>query len=232
MKRIATVSLSLLLAACASQPALTPYTEGSGAERSLEQQALEFEKADLKLRIEPAAKRIRGDVLLSFGTRAPLQRIELDLDRNFAIEAIEVDGEKLGAADWRNPDGKLTINLPRVLVPGKQVALRVRYQGRPHVAKNAPWDGGFVWSQTPDGQPWVASAVQGEGCDLFWPCIDHPTGKAKIVEEHISVPAPLVVAGNGIAMAWTRRMGGALTTGARRIRAPTASRSTSARTRN
>ena len=207
MKRIATVSLSLLLAACASQPALTPYTEGSGAERSLEQQALEFEKADLKLRIEPAAKRIRGDVLLSFGTRAPLQRVELDLDRNFAIEAIEVDGEKLGAADWRNPDGKLTIDLPRVLAPGKQVAVRVRYQGRPHVAKNAPWDGGFVWSQTPDGQPWVASAVQGEGCDLFWPCIDHPTGKAKIVEEHISVPAPLVVAGNGVAMGMEEREG-------------------------
>jgi aminopeptidase N len=67
--------------------------------------------------------------------------------------------------------------------------VRVRYHGQPHVAKRAPWDGGFVWSQTPDGQPWVASAVQGEGCDLFWPCIDHPTGKAKLVDEHITVPA-------------------------------------------
>jgi aminopeptidase N len=66
------------------------------------------------------------------------------------------------------------------------------------VAKRAPWDGGFVWSTTPDGQPWVASAVEGEGCDLFWPCIDNPMGKAKVVEEHFTVPAPLVVAGNGI----------------------------------
>jgi aminopeptidase N len=78
--------------------------------------------------------------------------------------------------------------------------VRVQYHGQPHVAKRAPWDGGFVWSQTPDGQPWVASAVQGEGCDLFWPCIDHPTGKAKQVDEHITVPSPLVAAGNGIAM--------------------------------
>jgi aminopeptidase N len=201
MKRTAIASLSLLLAACAStQPSLTPYTVGSGAERSSEQQALDFEKADLKLRIEPASRSIRGDVLLSFGTRAPLRRIELDLDRNLSIDAIEVDGQALAASEWHNPEGKLTVALPRLLQPGTQVAVRVRYHGKPHVAQRAPWDGGFVWSQTPDGQPWVASAVQGEGCDLFWPCIDHPTGKARVVDEHISVPAPLVVAGNGVSI--------------------------------
>jgi aminopeptidase N len=53
----------------------------------------------------------------------------------------------------------------------------------------------------------VASAVQGEGCDLFWPCIDHPTGKAKLVDEHITVPAPLVAAGNGIAMGMDEKDG-------------------------
>ena len=34
----------------------------------------------------------------------------------------------------------------------------------------------FVWSTAPTGEPWIATAVQGEGCDLFWPCIDHPLG--------------------------------------------------------
>ena len=46
----------------------------------------------------------------------------------------------------------------------------------------------------------VATAVQGEGCDLFWPCIDHPQGEPLQVDQHISVPAPLVAAGNGIAV--------------------------------
>lgn len=201
MKKIAIAGMSTLLAACATtQPPLTDYSIGSGAPRSAAQQALEFDKADLKLRIDPASRSIRGDVTLTFGTRAPVGSIELDLDRNLPIDAIEVDGRPLPAARWRNPEGKLTIDLPQTLQPGKQVAVRVRYHGQPHVAKRAPWDGGFVWSQTPDGQPWVASAVQGEGCDLFWPCIDHPTGKARVVDEHITVPAPLVAAGNGIAM--------------------------------
>jgi aminopeptidase N len=201
MKNIAIVGAGALLAGCATtQPPLTDYSLGSGAPRSAAQQALDFDKADLKLRIEPATRSIRGDVTLSFGTRAPLASIELDLDRNLPIDAIAVDGRPLPATSWRNPEGKLTIDLPHPLEPGKQVALRVQYHGQPHVAKKAPWDGGFVWSQTPDGQPWVASAVQGEGCDLFWPCIDHPTGKAKQVDEHITVPSPLVAAGNGIAM--------------------------------
>jgi aminopeptidase N len=201
MKHIAIAGAGALLAGCAAvQPPLTEYSLGSGAPRSAAQQALEFDKADLKLRIEPASRSIRGDVTLTFGTRAPLGSIELDLDRNLPIDAIEVDGQPLAASSWRNPQGKLTIDLPQTLQPGKQVAVRVRYHGQPHVAKKAPWDGGFVWAQTPEGRPWVASAVQGEGCDLFWPCIDHPTGKAKLVDEHITVPAPLVAAGNGIAM--------------------------------
>jgi aminopeptidase N len=201
MKNIAIAGAGALLAGCAiTQPSLTDYSLGSGAPRSAAQQALDFDKADLKLRIEPATRSIHGDVTLTFGTRAPLGSIELDLDRNLPIDAIAVDGQPLPATSWRNPQGKLTIDLPHPLEPGRQVALRVQYHGQPHVAKKAPWDGGFVWSQTPDGQPWVASAVQGEGCDLFWPCIDHPTGKAKQVDEHITVPSPLVAAGNGIPM--------------------------------
>jgi len=208
MKKLATAAACSLLAACATPPsALTDYSANSGNARNPDQLALDFDKADLTLRVEPASRSIRGDALLTFGTRAPLKRIDLDLDRNLPIDAIEVDGRPLPAASWSNPEGRLAITLPRILEPGRQVAIRVRYHGQPHVAKRAPWDGGFVWSQTPDGQPWVASAVEGEGCDLFWPCIDHPMGKPKQVDEHISVPAPLVAAGNGIAMGVTEADG-------------------------
>ena len=207
MKNTATVLASALasalLAGCAAPPALTDLTANSGNARNADQLALDFEKADLQLRVEPSSRSIRGDALLTFGTRAPLERIDLDLDRNLPIDAIEVDGQALPPARWSNPEGRLAIQLPQRLEPGKQVAIRVRYHGQPHVAKKAPWDGGFVWSTTPDGQPWVASAVEGEGCDLFWPCIDHPMGKPKQVDEHITVPAPLVAAGNGIAMGVT-----------------------------
>ncbi|KQZ40692.1 M1 family metallopeptidase [Massilia sp. Root1485] len=207
MQRTAIAALCALLAGCAGQPALTDYTVNSGAQRSSAQQALSFDHADLSLRIDPDSRSLRGDATLTFSAGAPLDSIELDLDRNLPIDAITVDGQPLAADRWRNPDGKLTIALPQRLEPGRQVRVRVTYHGEPHVAKRAPWDGGFVWARTPDGKPWVASAVEGEGCDLFWPCIDHPMGKPKVVDEHITVPAPLVAAGNGVAMGMTEANG-------------------------
>ena len=197
----------LLLSACATQTPLTARTEASGAERPPEQLALVFEHADLGLRIEPASKTIRGDATLTFTATAPLSRVLLDLDNHFTIDAISSDGQALANTAWSDPDGRLSIQLPRPLAAGEKVSIRVQYHGAPHVAKKAPWDGGFVWATTPDGAPWVASAVQGEGCDLFWPCIDHPQGRAKLVDQHITVPEPLVAAGAGVALGMEEKDG-------------------------
>jgi aminopeptidase N len=61
----------------------------------------------------------------------------------------------------------------------------------------APWDGGFVWAKTKSGKPWIATAVQGEGCDLFWPCIDHPSAEPGAMDIRITVPAGLAAPSNG-----------------------------------
>ncbi|HEV7814564.1 MAG TPA: M1 family metallopeptidase [Janthinobacterium sp.] len=219
MKKMLLLGACLALSACATEQApLTDYTVNSGAERAPEQIAVVFEHADLKLRIDPAARSIRGDAALTFLAQAAIARIVLDLDRNLAIDSISLDGAPLPPAAYSNPQGRLSITLPQMLAAGARSTVRVVYHGVPHVARNAPWDGGFVWSHTSGtsgatgggasngagagaaGQPWIATAVEGEGCDLFWPCIDHPMGKPLLVDQHITIPAPLVSAGNGVAM--------------------------------
>jgi len=206
------VSLALGTAACApsappTPPDLTDLTRNSGAPRAPEQLAVTFEHADLSIRVDPARHWIIGDARLTFGLTAPLKRIVLDLDRNLPIDGVEVDGSPLARSAFRNPDGRLLIDLPKPLAAGAQTTVRVTYHGSPHTAVHAPWDGGFVWSTTPDGKPWVATAVEGEGCDIFWPCIDHPQGRPKLVDEHITVPAPLVAVGNGVAVGMTEADG-------------------------
>ena len=193
----------VLLAGCAtppSAPVLTDFTANSGAPRAPEQLAVTFEKADLALRVDPATKSLRGDATLTFLATAPLTRIAVELDRNLPVDSASVDGVDLPAAAISNPDGRLYLTLPTPLAAGARTSIRLRYHGVPHTAKRAPWDGGFVWSTTPSGQPWIATAVEGEGCDLFWPCIDHPQGKPQEITLHISVPAPLVAASNGVAL--------------------------------
>ena len=206
MKKLSLLCSCLLLTACATR-APSSYTLNSGAQRTPEQLAVVFEHADLRLRVDPAQRSIVGDARLTFLASTPIARFSLDLDRNLPVDAIEVDGKRLAPQDYANPDGRLDMTLPATVAAGQRTTIRVQYHGVPHVAVKAPWDGGMVWSSTADGSPWVASAVQGEGCDLLWPCIDHPMGKAQLVDQHIEVPSPLVAAGNGVALGMDERDG-------------------------
>src|SRR3546814_9244158 len=106
-------------------------------------------------------------------------------------------GKPLAKGAWSNPEGRMTVARGKPVPAGGKVSARITYAGTPHVAVRAPWDGGFVWAKTPGGQPWVATAVQMEGCDMFWPCIDYPTYEPDRIDLHITVPAGLVAPSNG-----------------------------------
>lgn len=192
-------SLAALAVSATEQPQLTPTTLASGLPLAPEQEAVRFELADLSFKVDPARKWLDGDARLTFLATKSISRLVVDLDRNYRIDLVEVDGVAIDATAWRNPEGRMSVDLPTPLAAGGRAVLRIRYAGSPHEAKHAPWDGGIVWAKAPTGEPWIATAVEGEGCDLLWPCIDHPMGEPLRVDQHISVPVPLVAASNGIA---------------------------------
>jgi aminopeptidase N len=175
------------------------FTMQSGQPRANEQTQVRFDQADLTIKVIPEEKRIEGVAVLDFtATTGTIYWLPVELDERLYVSAIAVDGVDLYPDDnWRHEDGRLWIDLGRDLEPGQSVQLRIAYSGRPHVAENAPWSGGFVWATTPSGEPWIATAVQGEGCDLFWPCIDHPLSEPGRVNLHITVPTGLVAPSNG-----------------------------------
>ncbi|NTS64386.1 M1 family metallopeptidase [Sphingomonas sp. HHU CXW] len=178
-------------------PPLTEQTQRSGGPLTPEQTALRFDHADLSFEVLPDQQALTGIATLTFTARAAITRLVVDLDRNLPISAISIDGRALPRTAWTNPEGRLTITLPHPLAPGKQVTARISYGGTPHVAVNAPWDDGMVWSKTPDGRTWFATTAEGYGCDLFWPCLDFPTREPASVDLHITVPAGLKAPSNG-----------------------------------
>jgi len=203
---VAPAVAALTLAGCVSvaPPASTPgprtstaFTLETDQPRTDEQLAMRFDRADLSFRVSPEARAFSAVAGLDFTTAAPLDRLVVELDTVFDISGVTVDRVPVPRAHWSNPDGRLTVDLPRPLAAGDPVHLRIAYAGYPRVAPNPPWDGGFVWATTPDGRPWVATAVQGEGCDLFWPCIDHPLAEPARVDLHITVPEGLSAPANG-----------------------------------
>ncbi len=180
------------------EPAITAQTQRSGGVLTPEQTALQFDHADLAFEVLPDAQRLNGVATLRFTARAPVARLPIDLDRNLPVTAIAIDGVALPASAWTNPEGRLTITLPRPVPAGGKVTATITYGGTPHVAVKAPWDDGMVWSKTPDGRTWFATTAEGYGCDLFWPCLDFPTGEPALVDLHITVPKGLKAPSNGV----------------------------------
>lgn len=183
----------------AAKQAGRPPTEDSGGALRPEQAAYDVQAGELDLAIDPARKSIRGTATLTVRVLQPLTWLVFDLDPRLHVSAVRV-AENGGAAaplkfERRGP--RLWIDLGAVRAPGGQLTAAIDYGGRPREAVKAPWDGGFVWAKTPSGQPWIATACETEGADLWWPCKDHPSDRPESFTLRIRVPAPLVVASNG-----------------------------------
>ncbi|PQJ52490.1 M1 family metallopeptidase [Psychrosphaera saromensis] len=184
-----------ILSACSSNGISTSaYTLKSGGVMPESQQGLSVKHADLSFDIKPEQKNIVAITTLTLIADKPRATFSVDLDRVFTVSEVAVNNEVLTPDLYSNPNGMLLINQP---VSG-EFTVTISYQGQPRIPVRAPWDGGVMWETTPNGASWIASAVQGEGCDLFWPCIDHPSGEPVRVDQHITVPKPLVAASNGI----------------------------------
>ena len=180
------------------EPALSAQTQRSGGPVDADQAKLRFDKADLSFEVFPESEKIKGVAVLDFTAKAALDKLVIDLDPNIGASSIAIDGATLPKTAYTNPEGRLTITVPRTYAAGEHLTATIAYGGTPHVAVNAPWDDGMVWSKTPDGRPWVASTAEGYGCDILWPCLDFPTGEPAKVAMHVTVPAGLKAPANGV----------------------------------
>jgi len=197
---LAVLALALVAIVWLTHPGERPLakrTAESGLPLTSEQKSVDFQAADLSFEVLADSERLNGRAVLSFLVKAPIRKLQFDLDPELPISRIDVDGGKLDRPGWENDGGLVTVRLPEPKRAGDRLTLAITYGGRPHVAKHAPWDGGFVWAHTKDGRPWVATAVEGEGCDLFWPCFDNSRVEVGTVTQHIVVPKGLSAPSNG-----------------------------------
>ncbi|MFY9342942.1 MAG: M1 family metallopeptidase [Planctomycetota bacterium] len=149
----------------------------------------------LQIDVHPEHKSIGGTLTMraKWLTASPV--LSLDLDQQFSMMMATLDGKVVGQ---KHQDGRIEIRPEPALQPGAEFTVQVTYGGVPREARNPPWEGGFTWSKTKDGKPWIATSCQGEGADLWWPCKDHPSDKPDGFDLECTVPKGLVVASNGV----------------------------------
>src|ERR1035437_3560532 len=167
----------------------------TGGPLIFEQAAYDVQNYDITLNVDPATKSISGTTVMTAKTVIPTNVIVLNLDTVYTISKVD-DGAGNDLKYKRN-EGSIWIWFPLTKQDGDEIKTVITYSGAPRIAPNPPWTGGFMWTKTPDGIPWVSVALQNDGAALLFPCKDHPSDKAATSSMHITVPAPLFAAGPG-----------------------------------
>ena len=189
------IALALFAALALSAGLRQESRNSSGGELSPEQAAYDVLHYDLAIRVDPEQRTIAGTLTLRARIVETTPAIVLDLDGRLKVESV-TSGEEPLAFD--HAEGRIRIASPELFEEaGRELELTVAYGGTPREAPNPPWSGGFTWSETKAGQPWIATSCQHEGADLWWPCKDHPSDEPESMDIRVTVPEPLVVASNG-----------------------------------
>jgi len=148
----------------------------------------------LSIDIDIETKSISGFNDIAFTVLAGSSKMQLDLFENLNIDSV-VYKEVL--CNVTRQFDAFFVDLPFGLKVGEFKTIRVYYHGKPIAAKNAPWDGGFVWKKDSNGLPWIGVACQGLGASSWWPCKDHLSDEPDSMRITCSVPKEIQFVGNG-----------------------------------
>jgi aminopeptidase N len=161
----------------------------------VERTSFDVQKYDLNITIDPEKRFIFGSNTISFKTTENTSKIQIDLFANMQVDSILHDKKQL---KYTREFNAVFIEFPKEIKKNKNCEIQFFYSGNPIVAKNAPWDGGFVFKKDASDKPWIGVAVQGTGASLWYPVkdsqSDEPDNGAKI---SVAVPNGLMNVSNG-----------------------------------
>jgi aminopeptidase N len=151
---------------------------------------------DLNVSVMPQDSAVRGYNKITYRVIDEPVEMQIDLQQPLRIDQITQNGRKL-KYQRAGQSAAYFVDVPQNLKIDSLYTITVYYHGHPRVAVQAPWDGGFVWTQDSLGNPWVATAVQGLGASAWWPNKDHQTAEPDSMSINITVPNPMVNVSNG-----------------------------------
>ena len=149
---------------------------------------------DLDVKVDIDNKSISGSNTIKLKAITNFKTLQVDLFENMKIDKIEFKDLELKYTRLYNA---VFVEFPDSIAKGVVQFLKISYSGKPQPAKNAPWDGGFTWSNDKEGNPFVGVSCQGTGASLWWPCKDHQSDEPDEMLIRISVPTGLTEVSNG-----------------------------------
>jgi aminopeptidase N len=148
----------------------------------------------LQTKVTPEEKFISGSNEIHYQVLMPNQIMQIDLQKPMKIDSIIQNKKKISFTSEYNAH---FIELEKTQKEGEINKLTIYYSGYPKEAKNAPWDGGFTWKKDEKGQHFIATANQGIGASVWWPCKEHPADEPDSMLISVNIPKPLINVSNG-----------------------------------
>src|SRR5215217_1684365 len=148
----------------------------------------------LDVKFDIAKKFISGSNQFKFTATQDFDKLQFDLFDNLKIEKVVYKGANVAFTREFNA---VFVTFPQTIKKGAKDEFTVYYSGNPIVAKNAPWDGGVVYTTDSLNRPFVATACQGMGASVWWPTKDHQADEVDSMLISISVPKGLTDVSNG-----------------------------------
>ncbi|HVG12242.1 MAG TPA: M1 family metallopeptidase [Flavisolibacter sp.] len=151
---------------------------------------------DLTIRPDYSNKTIAGynTIRIKAVGALPSRQMQLDLQSPMTIDSVIYKSRQL---EFKRAESIYLVTWPQDELTTPE-EFTVYFHGTPRAAKNAPWDGGWIWKQDAKGRPWMSVAVQGLGASAWFPCKDHqsdePDAGASLT---MIVPDSLVAVANG-----------------------------------
>ena len=148
----------------------------------------------LDVKIDIDQKSVAGSNEFAFTATQDFTKLQFDLFSNLKVEKVIYKGKELPFTREYNA---VFVTFPKAVKKGSKDRFTVFYSGNPVVAKNAPWDGGFIFKKDAAGNPFVSVACQGLGASVWWPNKDHQSDEVDSMLISISVPKTLQEISNG-----------------------------------
>jgi aminopeptidase N len=148
----------------------------------------------LDIIVKPSDSTIYGTNTVTYRVINPASIMQIDLQEPLNLTGAMQNNKPLS---YSREGNVYWIELSEKQEPGKIYSVLLSYGGRPRISKRPPWDGGITWKKDSRGLPFVASACQGDGASLWWPCKDHMYDEPDSMLISVNVPGNLIDVSNG-----------------------------------
>jgi len=163
---------------------------------------------DLSVRVDPADSSISGFTGITYRVLHPDQEMQIDLQEPMLVDSMIQSGRALA---YRRDGNAFFVALVAPQRTGAVDAITVYFHGKPVVAKNPPWDGGYIWQHDSLGNRWVATANEGLGASAWWPDKDYLADEPDSQRIAVTVPDPMIDVSNGRLRSTTHHADGTTT---------------------